>query len=195
MKSETTPHSDQKYVEALLKNDHLLVNEIYQKYSSKILGFVQKNNGSAKDAQDIFQEALIAIYQKAQKGGFVLTCPFDAYLYMVCRSKWINELKKRQRSGVTIKDVEGYKDVADATTLADDTQRQLEQDQLFEKKFKELGERCQEILRTSWKGIAMDKVAELLGVSYAYARKKKSECTARLMQLIKASKEYQILKT
>ncbi len=88
-----TPHPEHRYVEALLNNDGKLVEEIYRKYSGKMAAFIKKNQGSSDDARDIFQEALITIMKQARKKDFVLTCPFEAYLYLVCRGKWLNELK------------------------------------------------------------------------------------------------------
>ena len=51
------------------------------------------------------------------------------------------------------------------------------------------------MLKLSWAGNGMDKVAELLNVSYGYARKKKSECMKRLTTLIKESSEYKQIKS
>jgi hypothetical protein len=54
-------HPDQKYVEALLNNDMVLLKEVYQKFSGKIKWMVLQNNGTVDDAADIFQEALLSI--------------------------------------------------------------------------------------------------------------------------------------
>ncbi len=40
----------------------------------------------------------------------------------------------------------------------------------------------------------MEKVAEILGVTYGYARKKKSQCMGKLTQLVKDSNEFHQLK-
>ena len=40
----------------------------------------------------------------------------------------------------------------------------------------------------------MDEVAKQLNVTYAYARKKKSECVARLITLVKQSPRFNSLK-
>jgi len=41
----------------------------------------------------------------------------------------------------------------------------------------------------------MEKVANLLGVTYGYARKKKSECLGKLTKMIKNSSTYTTLTT
>ena len=95
-------HQDQQYIEALINNDTPLIKELYDKYAGKIRDMVIKNNGTNIDAADIFQEALLAIYQRAKNKDFVLTCPLDAYLYLICKNRWINELNKSSLASLTL---------------------------------------------------------------------------------------------
>ncbi len=187
------PHKDHLYIEALLKNDSKVLSKIYEKYSYKIVSYVRKNSGNLDDAQDIIQEVLVTIYHQAKEKNFILTCPFDAYFYLLCKRKWLNELKKRGNNKVTI--------LEDNTSITEEQEQQVEeteifelQHQLFELKFKELGKKCQELLKTSFKIKSMEKVAEILGVTYGYARKKKSECMKKITLLVKNSREYHQLK-
>ncbi len=185
-------HPDHIYVEALLKNDSRVLSKIYEKFSPKIVAMVVKNSGCADDAQDIIQETLVTIFHQASEKNFILTCPFDAYFYLLCKRKWLNELKKRGNNRVTI--------IEDVTSITEEQEQQVEeteifeqQHQLFELKFKELGQKCQELLKTTFKIKSMEKVAEALGVTYGYARKKKSQCMGQLTKLVKASNEFQQL--
>jgi len=186
-------HEDHRYIVALLENDNLVIREIYEQFSANILKWVLRNNGDEDDAGDLFQEALMTITQRARKGDFILTCPFGAYLYMVCRGKWLNELRKRKNAKVTISDMEGYEDMADAASFSDTTLKTQAQDQFFRQKLETLSQRCREVIKLSLTGISMKEVAESLGMTYQYARKKKSECLSRLMKIIKTAPEYQIL--
>lgn len=188
------PHEDHIYIEALLNNDSRVLSKIYEKYSYKIVAMVKKNSGHADDAQDIIQETLVTIYHQAKEKGFVLTCPFDAYFYLLCKRRWLNELKKRGNNKVTIID-DVTSITEEQTQQAEETEVFEQQHQLFELKFKELGQKCQELLKTSFKIKSMEKVAEILGVSYGYARKKKSQCMGKLTQLVKNSNEFNHLKS
>ncbi|VAW25287.1 hypothetical protein MNBD_BACTEROID04-189 [hydrothermal vent metagenome] len=187
------PHADNIYIEALLKNDSRVLSKIYENFSHKIVAYVKKNNGNADDAQDIIQETLVTIFHQAKEKNFILTCPFDAYFYLLCKRRWLNELKKRGNNRVTI--------LEDDTSITVEQEQQVEetelfeqQHQLFELKFKELGKKCQELLKTSFKIKSMEKVAEILGVTYGYARKKKSQCLGKLTQLVKSSNKFHQLK-
>lgn len=185
-----TAHQDQQYIEALVNNDTLLLKQLYEKYAGKIKNMVLKNNGTDADAADIFQDALLDIYQRAKDKGFVLTCPLDAYLYLVCKNKWINKLNKKANSGVTFTDTEGYNHTEDVFNNAAILQNQHERGILLAQKFKELGEGCRELLELSWTGISMMEVAEKLQNSYSYIKKKKSECMGKLIALVKKSPEF-----
>jgi RNA polymerase sigma factor (sigma-70 family) len=187
-------HSDQRYIVALLNNDQPVIEEIYVKYADKIKGMVLKNNGNENDAADIFQESLIAIYQKAKTKNFILTCPFEAFLYLVCKNKWINELNKRKTQGVTFTDTGGYITGEDILQQALQATRDNERKKLLEEKLAELGEGCRRLLQLSWSGKAMDEVAAILKVTYGYVRKKKSECMAKLIRLVKQSPHFNALK-
>jgi len=188
------PHEDQVYIEALLKNDSKVLSKIYTKFSYKIVSFVKNNSGNTDDAQDIIQETLVTIYHQAKEKNFILTCPFDAYFFLLCKRRWLNELKKRGNNRVTI--------VEEMTSITEEQEQQVEeteifelQHKLFESKFKELGKKCQELLKATFKIKSMEEVAKFLGVSYGYARKSKSECMGKLTKLVKNSKEYHRIKS
>ncbi len=177
-------HEDQRYITALLNNDVRLINDIYKKCATKVKSFVLFNNGSADDASDIFQEALIDIYNQAKYKNLQLTCPFEPFLLLICKRKWLNELKKRASTPVTNSE-DGLLHIGEDTfAQAEAFEMQEEQAALFLKAFEKLGERCKEIIRWSMQGEAQEKVAETLGVTYGYLRKKKSECMASLVKLI-----------
>jgi len=196
MKTELTNiHSDQKYIDALLNNDAVLLGELYQNLSGKIKWMVLQNNGSEAEAADIFQDALLSIYDKAKNKNFTLTCPLDAFIYLICKNKWINELNKRKARKVTFTDTEGYNDIGeDSFKVAENCILDQARKNLLEEKLAELGDSCRELLQLSWSGKPMDEVATILKVSYGYVRKKKSECMAKLISLIKRSSQYNALK-
>lgn len=178
-------HPDHRYIEALLNNDQKVVQEIYTKFSAKIRRHIITNSGSDNDAADILQEALIDIYQQAKYKDFQLSCPFEPFLLLVCKRKWLNELKKKSVLRVTNIDDSLLNVSEDAFADAELLEKQDEEAKLFAAMFEKLGDRCKEIISESLKGDAQEKVAEKLGVTYGYLRKKKSECMAALIKLIK----------
>jgi RNA polymerase sigma factor (sigma-70 family) len=191
MKTET--HKDQKYIEALLQNNSSLLDEIYQKFAHKIVRYISQNSGDADAAQDIIQETLVTIYHQAKEKDLVLTVPFDAYFFLLCKRRWLNELKKRGKTQVT--------NIDEFVSISDDAHEQVAETELYESrsalfqsKLKLLNKSCQDLLEKVFAIQSMQKVAEVLGVSYGYARKKKSQCIGKLTELVRESAAYQQLK-
>ena len=179
----TVIHTDQRYVQALLDNDTLVVRDIYDKYAAKVRYYILANSGSEDDAADIFQETLIDIYNQAKQKGLQLTCPFEPYVILICKRKWLNELKKRGRQPVT-KEVDDVSIGEDVFALAEQLKLNNEKMQLFLQCFEKLGASCKEIIQKCLSGEDQEKIAEQLKVTYGYLRKKKSECMASLTQMI-----------
>jgi RNA polymerase sigma factor (sigma-70 family) len=187
--SEKKLHEDQKYIDGLLKNNAFIIQAIYDKFVPKVVNYIKQNSGTTDEAQDVIQDTLITIYNQSSKKKLELTCPFDAYFFLLCKRKWLNELKKRSTRQVTINDEVLYKE-DEAPELAFETYLYGEKEALFTEMFQKIGDACKELLQATFKIKSMEEVAESLGVTYAYARKKKSLCIGKLTELIKASPKF-----
>jgi RNA polymerase sigma factor (sigma-70 family) len=190
--SEKKIHEDQKYIDGLLKNNSFIIQAIYDKFVPKVINYIKQNSGDADQAQDIVQDTLITIYNQASEKKLELTCPFDAYFFLLCKRKWLNELKKTAHKEVTINEEVLYKD-DDAQELAFETDVFGEKQALFTEMFQKLGTACKELLTATFKIKSMEEVASSLGVTYAYARKKKSLCIGKLTELVQGSPKFNLL--
>ena len=185
-------HEDQLYIDGLAQNNSQIIQAIYKKFVPKVIYYIKTNSGDYDRAQDVIQEVLLTIYDQAKTKKLQLTCPFDAYFFLLCKRKWLNELKKSSNKEVTITNENVYKDES-TVEMANETEEFETKNQLFEMMFEKLGEKCQEILKTSFSTKTMEEVAEKLNVTYAYARKKKSLCTGELTKMIQESNQYKLL--
>ena len=188
-----TIHSDQIYLDGLANNDSAIIQSIYKKFVPKVVSYIRNNSGDEDQAQDVIQEVMILLFNQAKANKLQLTCPFDAYFFLLCKRKWLNELKKVSHKGVTIDD--------DTTSSKEPTEELLAQTEVFEEKqqlfdlmFQKLGDKCQELLKLSFTLKSMEEVAEKLQVTYGYARKKKSLCTGQLTQWIQEHSLFKTLK-
>lgn len=191
--SEKKIHEDQYYIEGLKNNDSKIITTIYKKFVPKVVQHIKMNSGDEDSAQDVIQEVLITIYKQAKENNLELTCPFDAYFFLLCKRRWLNELKKSSHKEVTLQDDNVSKDESLQEMLFQ-TEIFTEKQALFEEMFQKLGEKCQEVLKLSFVTKTMEEVAAKLKVTYAYVRKKKSLCTGQLTKLIQESVHYQSLK-
>ena len=186
-------HPDQIYIEGLAANDSAIIQSIYKKFVPKVVFFVMNNSGDKDQAQDIVQEVMLLLFNQAKTNTLKLTCPFDAYFFLLCKRKWLNEFKKISNKGVTI-----HEDVVSinesALELIGQTEEFDEKQTLFDTMFQKLGDKCQELLKLSFTIKSMEEVAAKLDVTYAYARKKKSLCIGQLTQWIQETNNFKSLK-
>lgn len=176
-------HADQRYIDALRRNDERMIREIYRQHSTQILRWVVSRGGSSDDARDIFQEALIAVFEKAQQPDFVLTCPMGALLHVICSRKWVDRLRQKSReSGVRNEEERRYEmEVADdVLTTAEDALAEQSRQQRLSAAFAQLSELCRQLLTLLSNGTAPREAAEMLqmnSVDTLYRRK--NACTER----------------
>lgn len=192
--AEKNLHPDQLYIDGLVQNNSTVIQTIYKKFVPKVKNYIRMNSGDDDQAQDVIQEVLITIYNQAKTKGLQLSCPFDAYFFLLCKRRWLNELKKTSNKEVTLLDEnvstdESVQEMAFQTEVFDEKQS------LFDEMFQKLGEKCQEVLKLSFITKTMEEVAAKLNVTYAYVRKKKSLCTGQLTEMIQQSNRYQSLKS
>ena len=191
--ANTTIHPDQIYIEGLANNDSAIIQSIYKKFVPKVVHYIRNNSGDEDKAQDVVQEIMILLFNQAKAKKLQLTCPFDAYFFLLCKRKWLNEIKKSSSKGVTIDDDMPY--INEPTEeMATETEVFDEKQQLFDMMFQKLGDKCQEVLRLSFTIKSMEEVAEKLNVTYGYVRKKKSLCVGQLTQWIQETNRFKSLK-
>jgi RNA polymerase sigma factor (sigma-70 family) len=186
-------HADQFYIEGIKLNDSKIIREIYDRFSEKVIHFICKNSGNESQAADIIQEVLITIFKQAKNNDLTLSCPFDAYFFLLCKRKWLNELKKKSRTQVT-SGSEHLSIVDNASEAAEETILLSEKEGLFNEMFQKLSDACKDLLKTSFTINNMEEVAKKLDISYAYARKKKSLCVGKLTELVRSSPKYNSIK-
>ncbi|MGB1210416.1 MAG: RNA polymerase sigma factor [Lacinutrix venerupis] len=187
--SEKKIHEDQKYIDGLLNNNSFIIEAIYQKFVPKVVNYIKQNSGDAEQAKDIIQETIVTIYNQAKEKDLKLTCPFDAYFFLLCKRKWLNELKKKKNKEVTINEELLSKDDG-AQELAYETLLFGEKQDLFNEMFNKLGKACKDLIKATFKINSMEEVAKSLNISYAYARKKKSLCIGQLKKLVQESPKF-----
>lgn len=187
--STNKTHEDQKYIKALLNNDGQLIAQIYAKFAPKVIGYIKSNSGDEAAAKDLIQEVLIIIYDQAKTKNLQLTCPFDAYFFLICKRKWLSVLKKKSKIRVTNEPLTGFvsETVEDQVNTTEHFETKMN---LYKELFQRLGDTCKEIIQLSMSKISMEEIATQLDLSYAYARKKKSLCMGQLTKWTRESAVY-----
>ncbi|GAB3893706.1 hypothetical protein GCM10028803_08090 [Larkinella knui] len=84
---------DDSLIELLRTGDTSAYEWVYKKYYPSIARFVQRNKGNEGDAEDIFQESVLLIYQKITAPDFRLTSTLKTFLFSIARNLWLKKLR------------------------------------------------------------------------------------------------------
>ena len=86
---------DKHLLEGLALNNRKIIEAIYRDNYPMVQALILNNSGNGDEARDIFQEAMIVVYEKAVSGNFELHCQLKTYIYSVCRRLWPPARKPR----------------------------------------------------------------------------------------------------
>lgn len=181
------PSDSTNYILAIQANNSEGIKAIYTAFLPRISAFILRNGGKEEDAQDVFQDALIILFEKSSAANFELSSSFYTLLYGICRNLWGNRLQKKSRTEVTLNDDIKY---IEQSTQLDELMR-LEKHKLFWDSFKKLETECQNLLELFFAKKSMIEIAEALGMSSAaYAKKRKFLCKEQLIKLVKSDPRF-----
>lgn len=177
------------FLHAFLNNDFVALAKIYNQCSQLAHSIVTKNSGSAEDAEDLLQEVMKIMYEKARDGNnFPSDDEFYAVFKGICWNQWLKKLKKRGKR-VTFPP-EGVLDVNLDDTW-EEIIRENKKTSLYEKHFNLLGERCQNLLKFSFEKVPMKEIAlHMKFASKDVAKKEVSKCRRKLDKRIKNDPDY-----
>ena len=179
MKSEL---NEQALLQGLANNDTKAIETIYKQNYNMVQTLILNNNGSYDDARDIFQEAMIALYEKARNESFVLTCKINTYVYSVCRRLWLKRLQQLGKYSNQIENLE------ETISVEDDIEMQKKRNAEFiimERVLGSMGEPCKSLLEGYYlKKMDMQSLAKEFGYTNAdNAKNQKYKCLMRLKKM------------
>ncbi|HET6253411.1 MAG TPA: sigma-70 family RNA polymerase sigma factor [Puia sp.] len=173
-------------------NNDLALRELYRNFPA-IRKLIRSKGGTGKDAEDVFQEALLILIRNSQKHGFQLTARLSTYLYSVCRFLWNDELRRRRPT--LPYSAETGLDPADETQLHTELEKE-QRIRLAERVLDELKDRCRELLLLFYcDKLPLKEVALRMNYSSGnVAKNQKYKCLEaaklRLKELHSTSKTY-----
>jgi RNA polymerase sigma factor (sigma-70 family) len=169
-------------LEGLAANDTTAIETIYRENYAVIQAFIVKNNGYPDDARDIFQEAMIILFEKAKSSSFVLSCQIKTYLYSVCRRLWLKKLQKQNRYNPSI---EMIQETVAVEEEIESHEKRNEDFMLMENALSKIGEPCKSLLEAFYiQKKSMPEIAASFGYTNAdNAKTQKYKCLVRLKKI------------
>lgn len=174
--------TDREVVLGILNNSEEALNKLYAGYYSMVLQFILNNNGDEDDAKDVYQEAIIVLYNKIKSGNFELSSKLKTYIYSVSRRIWLKKLAQQSKKTSNIADFE------DVLAVEDDVEQHEQKDMQFDKMeaaLESLGEPCKTIIQDFYiHSLSMQDICEKFGYTNTdNAKTQKYKCLQRLKKL------------
>lgn len=168
---------DSEIIEKIKRGDEDALDYLYKKNYRMMVKMVIKNNGSEEEAKDVYQEALIVLWQKVLTKEFVLTSKISTYLYSICQNLWRKELERKGRLSHEESDPGEILDI--------DKKERIE---IINNCINDLGETCRSILTYYYfDKLSMNDIAEKMGFANSdTAKTKKYKCKKELDKKIKS---------
>jgi RNA polymerase sigma factor (sigma-70 family) len=178
--------NEHELLAALRKSDSSAFRNVYVVHFNMVKYFILKNNGSEEDAHDIFQEAMVVLFEQLNSGKFELTSSLKTWLYAVCRNKWLKQLEKQKRN-VRLIDFES----ADDVLLPEEVEDQNEKMQQLRKSLTRLGIGCRKLLLLFYYfKKSMEEIAVELNYTNAdNAKSQKYKCLQKLKSVYSSTPE------
>lgn len=180
---ETIYEQELILLKGLARNDRKSVEEIYRHNYNLIQALIVNNSGTADDAKDIFQEAMVVLYEKARSGSFELNCQIRTYLYSVSKRLWLKKLQQAYRftddfgeDGMT------YVPVEEDLTEHEEKDAEYE---MMHQSIAKLGEPCKSLLEAFYfQKKSMQDIADGFGYTNSEnAKTQKYKCLVRLKKI------------
>lgn len=184
--------TDKEIVEGIFLNRNEILKYVYNKYGPVIKRFVLTNSGNTDDANDIFQDSIIIIYNKIKSNDLILRCTFKTYLYSVCRKIWLKQIKGRDSSVPDLTEVAKYVPVNDNI---EETIKENEKYKLYQEHYKDISPECRKLLQLTIKKVSGEKIAEIMGYKNPdRVKRNRYDCLQNLKKRIKNDPGYLQLK-
>lgn len=147
-----------------------------------VQAMIINNNGSVDDARDVFQEAMIVLFENSKSATFVLNCQIKTYLYSVARRLWLKRLQHLKKFGGQVENMGEVVNVEEDLEVHEQRSAEFH---VMDKALNNLGEPCKTLLEAYY--MQKKSMVEIAG-SFGYtnadnAKNQKYKCLMRLKKL------------
>lgn len=178
MKSDS---SERSLLQGLAKSDKKAIETIYKENYNLVQALVIGNSGSSEDAKDIFQEAMIILYEKVQSGTFELNCQIKTFVYSISRRLWLKRLMQQNRFHLS----DGHEESVSVDEEMEEHEKRNTEFLMMERAMNGLGEPCKSLLEAFYlRKKSMQEIANSFGYTNSEnAKNQKYKCLMRLKKL------------
>ena len=182
-------YTDSEIIEGLKNNDERIALYFQKTYFQYARAALYDQRKSLRLANDLFNDAYIALMQNIMREGFRLEFALSTYMYTIF-IRLARKIESAHRQNEHFDEVLNspeeeppYDRVHDSKVFRD----------IIDKNLNQLKEKCKEILKRVWKKMAYESIAGELGITVKYVNKKKTLCRKELMRNLMNDPDYEII--
>ena len=181
--------TDEVLIEGLKVQDSKCIKYLYKQYFPLAKAIAEKNSGNYQDAEDLFQDSMVILYQRLTRDKITLQCSLKTFFFGICKNLWMQRLDRKWRlmfpDAMAEEPVECYE-----IRRRENTEERLEIERLYLKHFFTLPHRCQKLLTLFLDEVPLRKIAYILNLkNEEYAKSRKYQCKELLRKRIKNDPE------
>jgi RNA polymerase sigma factor (sigma-70 family) len=178
-------YSEEALAIGLEQQDPTIMQYLYKKLGPMAVKLVSQYGGSHADAEDVFQESILAAFVNVKTGKYTRTnsAKLSTYILQICKYKWLDQRKSAYRQKTTFDIPEN----SEHAGLEDDHFETEEKVQTLYRLFEQLGDQCKKILKHFyWEKRSIVEIGELMSLDPASAKNQKYRCMKRLKEMAHA---------
>ncbi|MGZ3999435.1 MAG: RNA polymerase sigma factor [Mucilaginibacter sp.] len=166
---------ENKIIVKTAEDREMLFIALYKSVFPAVARYVSKMGGTFDEAKDIFQDALVAWYEKAASDGFVLRSDEKAYLFGISKNLWL----KKHKHNTQYVPLDGFDAEGEEQTALSDSK--------ILSFLQTTGKKCMDLLRSFYYDeLPLNDIAETFGFSGTRsATVQKYKCLEKVRETIK----------
>jgi RNA polymerase sigma factor (sigma-70 family) len=165
--------SDNEIIQGIFEHNQNVLITVYHENYRTIRQLVKTNSGDDDDANDVFQDAIMVMYQKIRSNNLNLTVSFGTYFYSVAQRIWLNELKRKKRYPSFNEGIEFQIEEAEIIELMN----RNDLHKLVWKHFEKISHDCQKVIKLFLEGKSIAEVTEIMKYnSEQHTKNRKLRC-------------------
>ncbi|WP_295666559.1 sigma-70 family RNA polymerase sigma factor [uncultured Mucilaginibacter sp.] len=188
MTKASVNYSDKELIETLKQQQvsTQVIKYLYRTYFNFLSGYIKQNQGNDQDAEDIFQEVIVAFIEVVKAEKFRGESSIKTFLYTLNKFTWLNELKKRNRA--MLRDTTFYENAGEEDKDVSSLLVEREAKGMVMAIMDKLGEVCKKILVAYYyNNSPMKEILQLIDYQNEQVlRNKKYKCLKSLEQMLTA---------
>ena len=168
-----------------LRNDNQALSIVYKRHKEYCINFMKNMYNDPDEIKDIFQDAVIVLYENICKPEFILTCSIQTYLNSICRNQILKRINFSNR--YLVKSVASKNEFIENLTdwfddVGDENTERVNTIKTILNEMKVNASNCYDILvRFFYQNQSMDRIASDLNYTNAdNAKNQKYRCQEKL---------------